>query len=151
MNARGQWQAALAGLFLAIVGGGVFGLLRFSVVDQAGGRADSLFPSLVALGLLALGTLTAVRDMISNGPCEIAEGQLRTCVVITGSVIAFAAIIGPAGLLPAVFVSVVLAAFGAPEVRLRQSIALGLGVSAAIALVFVGLLGLPIKLIAGWP
>ena len=151
MTAHGKWMPAFAGLSFAIIGAGAFWLMRVSADGAAAVQTDSFFPSAVAISLLVFGTLTAARDFRSSSLRAMPESQFRPCVLVTGSVIAFATIIERGGLLPAVFVSVMIAAFGSRQARLGQNITLSLCVATAIALVFVGLLGQPMKLIVGWP
>jgi hypothetical protein len=65
-------------------------------------------------------------------------------------VLSFALLIENAGLVPAVVVSVLIAARAAVAPRLRNTLALAICLAAGIALLFVGLLGQPIPLIAGF-
>lgn len=151
MTVTGKWMPATAGAFLAVVGGGAFWMMRASADSAPVVRADGLFPRIIAIGLAIFGVLAAARDFRAIARQVSINWRFRPCLLVTGSVIAFAVIIGPGGLLPAVFVSVLISAFGARGARLGQSIALALCVAAVVALLFVGLLGQPMKLIVGWP
>lgn len=113
-------------------------------------QADRVFPRIIAIGLVVGGVVTAARDTRTSTP-PATPAPWRPLFLVTGGVIAFAVIIGPAGLIPAVFAGAVISAFGSREARLRQTIVLGFCVAAVIALLFVGLLRQPMELVVGWP
>jgi hypothetical protein len=145
-----RWLAAVTGLFFAVIGGGVLWIMRFSDSGTRSLRADNLYPGLIAIGLVIFGVLTAARDF-KTSTWHVTAGQLRPFLFVTGGVVAFAVIIGPGGLLPAVLATVVISAFGSRDARCGQSVVLGLCVAAAVALLFLGLLNQSMKLVAGWP
>lgn len=74
---------------------------------------------------------------------------LRSCAAIVGSVLAFAFLIESGGLIPATAVATFVASTGARAVNLRDALVLSVGVAAAMALLFVGLLNQPFSLVAG--
>jgi hypothetical protein len=74
----------------------------------------------------------------------------RACVAVSTSVAAFALLIESTGLLPAVVAAVMIAAQAAGAARLRDTLTLALCLAAAVALLFVGLLRQPFRLIAGF-
>ena len=75
---------------------------------------------------------------------------LRSCLAIAGSVLAFAWLIEPAGLLPAVMATVVVASLGDVERRTRRTLILSVCLAAAVWLVFVVLLDQPFSAIRGF-
>lgn len=77
------------------------------------------------------------------------DAGTRACLAVSASVMAFALLVESAGLLPAVVATVLIAAQGAGAPRTRQVLLLAAGIAAAVAVLFVGLLGQPIPLIAG--
>lgn len=74
---------------------------------------------------------------------------LRSCAAISGSVLAFAALIEAGGLIPATAVATFVASTGSRAVTVRDALVLSAGVAAAMALLFVGLLHQPFSLVAG--
>lgn len=74
---------------------------------------------------------------------------LRACVAITCSVLAFASLIEPGGLIPATAVATFVACTGSRAVNIRAALMLSVGVAAAMALLFVGLLHQSFSLVAG--
>lgn len=74
---------------------------------------------------------------------------LRPSLAVTSSVLAFALLIERAGLIPAVIATVLVAALGSRESHPRETVVLAVCLAAAMALLFVGLLGQPFNLLAG--
>ena len=80
----------------------------------------------------------------------VTHAGLRACLAVTGSVGLFALLIERAGLVPAVIASVVAASLGTAGMRLRDALLLSVCLATVVALLFVGLLGQPLALIAGF-
>lgn len=78
------------------------------------------------------------------------DAGTRACLAVSASVMAFALLVETAGLLPAVMATVSIALLGAGVARARQVLLFAAGIAAAVAVLFVGLLGQPIALIAGF-
>jgi hypothetical protein len=64
--------------------------------------------------------------------------------------LAFALLIERAGFLAAVMVTVLLASLGSRELRVRQALILAVAVAAVMAVLFVGVLDQPFKLVAAF-
>jgi hypothetical protein len=77
----------------------------------------------------------------------MAVAAVRPCLAIAASVLAFALLIERVGYLAAVTVTVLIASFGSRELTARQSVMLALIVAAVMAVLFVGLLGQPFRLV----
>lgn len=83
-------------------------------------------------------------------PTPVSAGiRVRSCLAISGSVLVFAFLVERAGLIPAVAATVITAALGSPPVRWRETLILAVILAAAVAMVFVGLLGQSIDLFVG--
>jgi hypothetical protein len=81
----------------------------------------------------------------------IATGSLlRAWLAVVASVVCFALLIETAGLLPAVLATVVVASRGSPDTRVRDAVLLGIGLAAAISVLFVILLNQPIAIVRLW-
>ena len=78
-----------------------------------------------------------------------APGALRSCIAITGSVLAFALLIERAGLIPATAAATFVASTGSRAFELRDALLLSVATAAGMAVVFVGLLKQSLPLIAG--
>ena len=77
-------------------------------------------------------------------------GAIRPCVAIAGSVLAFALLIERAGFLAAVLTTVLIASCGSRELSVVRALVLALAVTVAMAVLFVGLLDQPLRLVAGF-
>jgi putative tricarboxylic transport membrane protein len=73
----------------------------------------------------------------------------RACLAVSGSVLIYALLIERAGLLPAVVATVFVAALGSHPPRPLQTLIFAVGLAAAVALIFVAMLGQSIDLIVG--
>jgi hypothetical protein len=82
-------------------------------------------------------------------PGYCVKPELRATSAVVGSVVAFAVLIEPAGLLPAAFASAAIVALGAPPVRARRALWVAGATSVLIGVLLVAVLGLPLRLIAG--
>jgi len=78
-----------------------------------------------------------------------APSWVRACIAVGGSVLIYAFLIERAGLLPAVVATVFVAALGSHASRPLQTLLLAVGLAAAVALIFVTMLGQSIDLLVG--
>jgi hypothetical protein len=75
---------------------------------------------------------------------------VRPCLAIACSVFAFALLIERGGYLAAVMLTVLIASYGSRELTVRQALLLSLAVTAVMAVLFVGVLDQPFRLVAGF-
>ena len=80
----------------------------------------------------------------------MADPAIRPCVAIAASVLAFALLVERAGYVAAVMATVLLASFASRELSLRRALLLAALVAVMMAVLFVGLLDQPFRLIAGF-
>ena len=107
------------------------------------GTAPRLFAGL----LVGLGALVALVGLVSDGP-RIEKYKIRGPVLVIASILLFAAMIRPLGLVVASYVTFVVAILGSKEMRVVESL-LGAAVMTAFCVgLFVYLLNLPFQL---WP
>lgn len=108
-----------------------------------------VFPMIlsVLLVLLGAGIILGAQGRATEGSPTI---NMRAIVCIVGSIVAFALLIGTAGLVLAIFVSVFLARMAEPGNNIFSLIALAGGLSLLCWGVFVFALGLPLT-IMNWP
>jgi len=117
----------------------------FYLLRRAGVTATSLGPAWVVLAAAIVLGFTAlvvfIRNLFRHEDDE--EVSWRPLVLVTAAMVAFTLLLRPAGVVPAVFVLVMISAFAYPPVNLQRMplVALGLAVFSWIA--FVELLGLP--------
>lgn len=95
---------------------------------------------------LAIGAALKLRAQ-SDTPHPRLEFELRNAFLATASVIAFGALIKPAGLILAVIAVVAISAFADPKNRPKTVLVLITSLLVLTLLVFILLLGLPIQLL----
>lgn len=139
----------MGGLFLLSIG---VAFTAYASVNYSIGTVTRMGPGMVPVvlgGLLALfGAVIAVGALFQSAP----ESEIRILVpaLVLGSVLAFAVLIKPFGLLPAVAVSAAVASFAELTVRPLFTFLLAVVLSAMAWLIFIVGLQLPIPLV-GWP
>ena len=107
------------------------------------GTAPRLFAALLA----ALGAAVAVIGVFTEGP-KIEKYVIRGPVLVVASIVAFAAMIRPLGLVLATYLTFILSILGSKEMRPLESI-IGAAVMTAFCVgLFVYLLNLPFQF---WP
>jgi hypothetical protein len=107
------------------------------------GTAPRLFAGL----LVGLGALVALTGLVTDGP-RIEKYKVRGPVLVIASILLFAAMIRPLGLVIASYVTFIVAILGSKEMRVIESL-LGAAVMTAFCVgLFVYLLNLPFQL---WP
>lgn len=102
------------------------------------------FPIAVSLLLLAL----AVASLFSRPTKAAPPPALRTLLMVSGSMVAFALLLPVAGLIVAVTVATLICAAASSEIRWLEALALGGFLAVGFAALFVHGLGLTIPL---WP
>lgn len=108
-----------------------------------------MFPLLAGGTLAGLGIVLIFRSLIKDGE-PIARFALRSSGISLFAVVLFGVLIKPAGLVIATFALVVLSGIAQPESRLLHILALGVGIAIFCALLFVGVIGLPIPVWPSW-
>lgn len=143
-----------AGLGVILVGG--FAVWEASSYPFGTLRSigSGFFP--VMLGLLALPLGAAIlweaatrpRDPDADAAPLPGETDLRAVAAVVAALLAFVVLIDRAGLVPAIFVAVVVASFAERAVRPGEAVLLAAAMACLCAAIFVFGLGLPIRLVA---
>lgn len=118
-------------------------------MGTAGRMGPAFFPSVLG-GLLALiGAIAIVRSFMRDGE-PVGKFYIREIVLILGSVLLFGFLMRGAGLVPAVFLLVLMSSFASPKFHLGWVLLLGAGLAAFAVVVFVKLLALPMPIFGPW-
>ncbi|AZQ68305.1 tripartite tricarboxylate transporter TctB family protein [Silicimonas algicola] len=139
MRHTGLWAGGMlivVGIFALVVASGY----TFGTPRRMGA---GFFPVVLAVLLVLLGgalTVTARHELM---PILL---RLRPVVAILGSILTFALLIRPVGLLPTIIIAVILAALAEKGRRLWSVLALGAGVALVVAGIFVFGLNVPLPL-----
>jgi putative tricarboxylic transport membrane protein len=107
------------------------------------------FPTTLGLVLVLIGLVVLARSFLQRG--EPIQGlAVRPMLLIIGATVLFGALLRGAGLLIALVALVVLSAWASRQFRWPVALALGVGLAAFSALMFVTALGLPLPLVGSW-
>jgi putative tricarboxylic transport membrane protein len=104
-------------------------------------------PRLFAWFLLVMGAVVSGMALLLDGP-RVERFAVRGPLMITLSLLAFAAMIRPLGLIISTFVAFMVAAAGSSETRWLESAAVAVAMTVFCVLLFVYALNLPFQL---WP
>ena len=107
-----------------------------------------MFPAALGVILVALGLLIALPAFFRSG--EVPEVDLRTMLAVSGAMLAFALLVAPFGLVPAIAALVAVASLADGKLRLVGVLAVAAGLSLASVLIFRVGLGLQLQPFA-WP
>lgn len=105
------------------------------------------FPALLGALLTVLGLIISLRSLLIDGPV-VGHIGFRPLVLILASMLAFAYLLEPAGLVIATAALIAIGCLGSVESRARDVIILSIALIAVALGLFVYSLGLPMKI---WP
>ena len=139
----------LAGLMFFALGAGALLQAQSYALGTARHMGPGYFPTLLSGLLCALALILIVRSLF--GAREAAERMsLRPLLIVTGGVVAFAALLKPAGLIIAIMSMVLIATLGSSQSRPLPALLLALGLAAGSVLVFVTGLGQSFPILGSW-
>ena len=136
-----------AGLIFIAIGGGFVLLAQQYRLGDMHRMGPAMFPTLVGALLVALGLIIALRSFALDG-APVPRFEARPIGVSLLAIVLFGIALQWLGLVAAVAVLVLVGAYAARDVRLRDNLALAAVMVAFSVGVFVWLLGLPLPL---WP
>ncbi len=136
-----------AGVIFIVVGVAALLIGRDYSLGTTTRMGPGYFPALLGALLTLLGLIISLRSLIFDGP---AVGQIgfRPLVLILASMLAFAGLLEPAGLVIATAALIAIGCLGSVESRARDVIILSIALIALALGLFVYGLGLPMKI---WP
>lgn len=108
------------------------------------------FPLVLGSILVLLGGLIAVKGTIEGEAEPIGVIPWRALGLVIGSVVVFALTVRGLGVIPATFVTTLMAGFASVRARLIPTVAIGVGLTAVSVLVFIVALGVRLPLIGPW-
>jgi len=129
-----------AGLvFLAIgIAGLVFG--RELAFGSSARMGPGYFPILLSMLIIVVGLVVGFKGLTIEGP-PIEQVQLRPISFIVAAILIFGFLIESIGLALTAILLTVFAAYARPEVKLSETILLGMGLALFTVVVFVYVLG----------
>jgi hypothetical protein len=103
-----------------------------------------LFPCMIAALIIALGAVLIINAMRRRPPAEGPEIRIRSVVTIGVAILLFALLLERVGLIPATALLVLVSSLAEPQWRPRRAIALAVGVTALVYVIFVVILHIPV-------
>jgi hypothetical protein len=127
------------------------GALAFSLASQLTmGSAAAMGPGYVPRGLSVIimiyGAVLGARALVS-GALPFPSIEPRPLLLLSAAVVLFAVLLPLAGLAVTSFVVVICAGYAAYDVRMRENAIAALALAAFASILFVSVLGLPIKVL----
>lgn len=140
-NPRDLW----AGLFYVLFGS----LIVWLGSDYGAGTARQMgpgyFPRAMGAILIVIGLCAMVRCVQRTG-AALERLALRKAGIILGSLLLFAILLEPAGLVPSLMLLIVTAAFASPQFNWKTALLLASALTLFSVVVFVFGLGMPMSL-----
>jgi putative tricarboxylic transport membrane protein len=128
------------GLFVIVYGS------RYPL-GSAARMGPGFYPLVASSGLALLGVILIGRAAIKGGGGEISGVSLRPLLLVLLGTLAFGLLIERFGFLAAGLALVVLTRFAERDVRLGETVALALGLTAFTTAIFWYALGMPLRLV----
>jgi putative tricarboxylic transport membrane protein len=146
MPAKLLRQDFLGALAVIAVAAFAYWLARNLPAGAAGGMGPGALPKGLALLLGALGVILLFNSFSGEG---LGRWSIRGPLFVLGALVLFGLAVRPLGLVVAGPLAIAAAAFGSSEVRWRETLIYGLGMTLFCVALFKFALGLPIPL-APW-
>ena len=108
------------------------------------------FPIVLGGLLVLLGVLVAVEGIIAGEAVPMGAVPWQAIVLILGSILFFGVTIRGLGLVPALFLTVLMAAFASRRTTPLAALLIAIGLTIACVVIFVEALGLSIALLGPW-
>ena len=108
------------------------------------------FPLLLGGTLVLLGAAIIVEGWLRGDVTPLGRIPWRALILLSLGILFFGFAVRRLGLAPALFVSVLLAAFSSERTTVTAAVIMAIGLTAFCILIFVELLGMPVALIGPW-
>jgi Tripartite tricarboxylate transporter TctB family len=129
-----------SGVVFLLIGLAGLGFGRDLAFGTAGRMGPGYFPMLLSALIIVVGLVVAFKGLTIEGP-PIEPVQLRPICFIVAAILIFGLLIDSIGLALTAILLTIFAAYARPEVNLRETIVLGVGLALFTVVVFVYVLG----------
>lgn len=133
-----------SGLLFIAIGALAAYLGRDFVFGTMTRMGPGFLPTVLAWLMMGVGAIILVRSLVLKGE-PIQASRFRPQILIVVAILLFAQMIDRVGMVPTVFVVTIVAALAAEEMRWRDTLLLAVGLSAVCTLLFIMVLGLPMR------
>jgi hypothetical protein len=132
----------LVGLAAVIIG-------RDYTMGTAGRMGPAYFPTILGSLLALIGVAAVARSFFRIGE-PVGKFAVKETILILSAVLLFGFLIRGGGLVPAVFVIVLLSGYASSKFKWRFVLPLAAGLATFAVVIFIKLLGLPIAIFGPW-
>ncbi len=138
-----------AGLLFIAFGGGAVLLSTDYPMGTAGRMGPGYFPTVLGWILVVIGLVPLVRSFINPGE-PMGRLVIKETILIMTAIVIFGSTVRGAGIIPSVFVLVMLSGFASSKFRWISMLMMAVGSSIFCWAVFVYALGLPLQPFGPW-
>jgi hypothetical protein len=139
------WRRLISGAVLVVFGSAMLGISWSYPNGSISQMGPGFMPHATALALIAMGVLIVIADLRDTGLADPEPPHWRALILISASVFIFGMLITRAGLVPAIFIAVVIATLANSRASILGTLAYSAGVTFFGWLLFIVALGLPIS------
>ncbi|WP_442580211.1 tripartite tricarboxylate transporter TctB family protein [Mesorhizobium sp. ASY16-5R] len=136
----------IAGLLFALMGASVTIMSLRYKMGTLHNMGPGFLPFWLGLLLAGLGVVAAVQALLAAADERRPRIEPRQLLFVLGSVLCFALLLKPLGMILSVVVMTLVASFASSEFRMTERIAVAVGLAVLAYLIFDFALGLPIPL-----
>jgi len=137
------------GVIFMVVGGAAVVLARDYPFGTTFKMGPGYFPTVLGALLALVGLITVLRGLLRSGT-EVGAMAYREMFLVLMATLLFGLLLRGAGLIVAVVLLVVVAAYASRFFRWKSAVTLGVGMAAFCVVVFIKALGLPIPMLGPW-
>lgn len=145
-NPKDFWS----GILFIVFGLGAVWLSWDYPMGKAGRMGPGYFPTMLGWLLAAIGGATLVRSFFSKKGEPIGKLAVKETLIVISGIVLFGVIVRDAGIMPAVFLLVVISSLASTKFGWIPVLAMATGSAVFCWVVFVYLLGLPLKAFGSW-
>lgn len=136
-NAKDFWS----GVMFIVVGLFFAGFAQQYDMGTAARMGPAYFPTVLGLLLAAIGVLVSLRGVTTEPEAghsgRVERFHFKPILLVLGAVVAFGALLRPAGLVVALLALIIVSSLGSGEFRLREVLPLAIGLALLVLAVFI--------------
>lgn len=138
-----------SGILFIVAGGAAVLISSEYPMGTAGRMGPGYFPTVLGGILVIIGLITLGRSFFIQGE-PLGKLVIKELALVMAAIVIFGFIVRGAGIMPSVFVLVMLSSLASIRFRLLPMLAMAIGSSIFCWVVFVYFLGLPLQAFGSW-
>jgi hypothetical protein len=137
----------LAGLLFVAIGLGAVVIASTYDLGSARAMGPGYFPLVLGALIALFGGILVVQSFLGPGGERVTAFAVRPTLFIVASIVAFAFLVRPAGLIPAIAAVVVLGRLADTRIRVGESLLMAAVIALVCTVLFVFLLKMPLRVL----